>query len=126
MISKFIKGLVILATLSLAGCFSNSPPEDVLRQAVSTPETRYSVRDGWKLIDVKVTNEYDSNVNGEKVDTIEYVADFLQVSDPYTSMTVDGKTHHMVVGRAGLAKRGNSWYLVVPNQVISKSVRSDK
>lgn len=110
MISKFIKALLVLATLSLAGCFSNGAPEDIIKWGVDLQETQgYSK---YHIDSLKVDNSYETVANSENVENYEYTAEYEYPGD---TSVYPGQAHiykyATISGKIGLVKRGKKWYI---------------
>ena len=105
-----IRGLVVLLIVVtlIAGCgvFSSAPDEQSIQNAFvqcfgKSPQE-------WTVVDFKITNKYEKEINQENVHIYEAQFKIKQISSGYT--VPDGNQHLSLA--CGLVKRGNSWYTI--------------
>jgi uncharacterized lipoprotein YehR (DUF1307 family) len=98
--------LVLMLAITLAGC--SGPPSDSIHNAVKMHlDEKYDSNIG-EIISLDITNEYDKEIDGETIYTLEYEAQVKHHKDIKHFFGKDEEATY--TGRVRLVERGNSWY----------------
>ena len=110
---KSISALIAVLTVAvtLTGCWGG-PSDEVIKKAIlwNEPEIKQGII--YNLVDYKITNQYDRDINGETVYTVDYSGNITPSDNLRPHITSDITPRSSIQGSVNMVRRGNDWYFL--------------